>query len=96
MTIHEYIRQRFAAFGIDISEAQLLDIWANDDWTVENVLSDVQLAIVQYIPTLLAYPNVSESGFSVSWNEKGLKEYYGFMCKQLGITNVFQPKIRFI
>lgn len=96
MGIHEYITQRFASFGIQLSEAHLLDIWVNDNELTQDILEEVQKAVVQYIPTILAYPNVSESGFSQSWNEKGLKDYYTFMCKQLGIANLLQPKIKFI
>lgn len=94
MTTHEYIRQKFGSFGIQLSEADLLDIYPKvEDYEGQK---EIQVAIVRFIPSLLMRPNVSENGFSVSWDRNALKEYYNLRCKELGINNVLTPKVRFL
>ena len=40
--------------------------------------------------------NVSEGGYSISWNVEAVKLYYGALCSELGLDNVLfaRPKIR--
>lgn len=40
--------------------------------------------------------NVSEGGYSVSWNMEAVKCYYNALCNELGLENVLvnRPKIR--
>lgn len=94
MTTHEYIRQKFGSFGIQLSEADLLDIYPYDeDYAGQK---EIQVAIVRFIPSLLMRPNISENGFSMNWDRNGLKDFYSLRCKELGINNVLAPKVRFL
>lgn len=40
--------------------------------------------------------NVSEGGYSVSWNMEALKLFYNALCSELGVENVLlaRPKVR--
>lgn len=40
--------------------------------------------------------NVSEGGYSISWNIEGIKLWYSALCRELGKENVLEakPKIR--
>lgn len=40
--------------------------------------------------------NVSEGGYSVSWNMEAVKLFYNALCNELGVENVLvgRPKIR--
>ena len=40
--------------------------------------------------------NVSEGGYSVSWNMEALKLFYNALCRELGVENVLlaRPKVR--
>lgn len=40
--------------------------------------------------------NVSEGGYSVSWNMEAVKLYYNALCDELGLENVLvgRPKVR--
>lgn len=40
--------------------------------------------------------NVSEGGYSVSWNIEAVKMYYNALCNELGVENVLvgRPKVR--
>ncbi len=60
---------------------------------------EVQIAIVEYIPTLLLRPNVSENGFSISWDKRALRDFYSLRCKELGLKDKLapqKPKVRFL
>jgi hypothetical protein len=109
MTADSYIKQRFQSFGIDLSEADLLDMKlsskvSGDDEISEGNTRAVNIAIVQYIPSLMLRYNsksVSENGFSksLSWDISGIKAYYSMMCKKYGLKdelNQEKPKIKFL
>lgn len=72
---------------------------AEDEVTKENH-DVVNVGITRYIPSLLLRAtSVSENGFSMSWDIKGLKDYYSFMCRKYGLKdeiNTEKPKVRFL
>lgn len=79
--------------------AQSAHVELGDDVTQSNN-TPIKVAIVTFIPTLLLRAtSINESGFSMSWNIDGIKEYYSLMCKQLGLAdelNDNKPKITFL
>lgn len=105
MTVKEYISSKFQSFGIQLSEADLLDMSLNakkeldDEVSQDNIVS-VSVAMARFIPSLLLRAtSIGESGFSMSWNIDGIKDYYSLLCKQYGLTdelNDNKPKIRFL
>lgn len=99
MTVNEYISQRFQSFGINLSEADLLDIVEDaglDNGEVERDASNrtrVSVAIAKFIPSLLLRAiSISESGFSMSWNIQGVKDYYSFLCEKYGLKDELSNK----
>lgn len=104
MTVNEYISQRFQTFGIQLSEADLLDMCLNskisgEDEMNEDAVSRVLYGIVKFIPSLLLRAtSISESGFSMSWDIKGIKDYYSFLCKKYGLKDELsnKPKCTFL
>lgn len=98
MTIKDYITSKFQTFGIQMSEADLLDVWFNDqgnELTAE-IKPSVEIAMANFIPQLLLRPqSVSESGFSMSFNPQSLKDYYSYLCSYYGLPDQFKPTIRF-
>lgn len=105
MKVREYISSKYQSYGINLSEADLLDmaqdakVELSDEVTQSNS-TPIKVAIVSFIPTLLLRAtSINESGFSMSWNIDGIKAYYSMMCKQLGIKdelNDNKPKIKFL
>ena len=105
MTIEEYISGKFQSFGIQVSEADLLDMSLNarkelsDEISQDNIGS-VSVAMARFIPSLLLRAtSISESGFSMSWNIDGIKDYYSLLCRKYGLEdklNDNKPKIRFL
>lgn len=106
MTVKEYISQKFQSFNVNLSDADILDIVESaglDDGDIERNADNkfiVSVAIAKYIPTLLLRAtSISESGFSMSWNIQGIKEYYAYLCKQYGLIdeiNTDKPRVRFL
>lgn len=104
MTVTDYIKQKFQTFGINLSEAELLDLCLSAGVSQEDEVSDsnasrISVAMVKFIPSLLLRAtSVSESGFSMSWNIDGIKSYYAMMCKEYGLKNELstRPKVKFI
>lgn len=105
MRVKEYISQRFRSFGVSVSDADLWDISLSSSVRIEDEIdcegtNKVNVAIARFIPSLLLRAtSISESGFSMSWNIDGIKNYYSMLCKQYGLRddlNDNKPKIRFL
>lgn len=104
MTVADYIQQKFQTFGIQLSEADLLEISLNSNVRGEGEMNQdcyvrVSVAIAKFIPSLLLRAtSISESGFSMSWNIQGIKDYYSFLCKQHGLKDELsnKPKCTFL
>ena len=104
MTVNEYISQKFQTFGIQLSEADLLDMCLNSKISGEDEMNQdcydrVSVAIEKFIPSLLLRAtSISESGFSMSWDIQGIKDYYSLLCKQYGLKDELsnKPKCTFL
>ena len=105
MSIKEYISSKFQSFGIQVSEADLLDMSLNAHVDIEDdvdadVIDNISVAIARFIPSLLLRAtSISESGFSMSWNTQGVKDYYSLLCKKYGLKdelNDNKPKIHIL
>ncbi len=103
MTIEEYISGRFQSFGIQLSDADLLDMSLNANVSPDDEVTStgaISVAIARFIPSLLLRAtSISESGFSMSWNIDGIKDYYSMLCRQYGLKdelNDNKPKIRML
>ena len=104
MTVNDYIQQKFQIFGIQVSEADILDMCltskiSGEDEMNEDCYDRVSVAIAKFIPSLLLRAtSIGESGFSMSWNIQGIKDYYSFLCKKHGLKdelNTNKPKVSF-
>ena len=70
-----------------------------EDEMNEDCYGRVSVAIAKFIPSLLLRAtSISESGFSMSWNIQGIKDYYSFLCKQYGLKDELsnKPKCTFL
>lgn len=104
MTVNDYISQKFQTFGINLSEADLLEISLSSGISGEDEMDQsniglVSVAMAKFIPSLLLRAtSISENGFSMSWDVEGVKEYYSFLCKKYGLEDTLsdKPKVRFL
>lgn len=92
MTIRAYISDKLKAYSI--SEAQLVDLSISSGIDLEADVMTVSPAIVGVVLThtleecILAprLSNISESGFSMSWNYESVGQYYLWLCRKWGVT----------
>ena len=104
MIVNDYISQKFQTFGINLSEADLLEISLSSGISGEDEMDQsniglVSVAMAKFIPSLLLRAtSISENGFSMSWDTQGLKEYYSFLCKKYGLEDTLsdKSKVRFL
>ncbi|WP_195669386.1 DUF6706 family protein [Bacteroides intestinalis] len=104
MTVNDYIQKKFQTFGINLSEADLWDMCLNSKISGEDEMNEhccvrVSVAIAKFIPSLLLRAtSISESGFSMSWDIQGIKDYYSLLCKQYGLKDELsnKPKCTFL
>lgn len=65
-----------------------------------DTIGSISVAMALFIPSLLLRPtSINESGFSMSWNTQGVKDYYSLLCKKYGLKdelNDNKPKIRIL
>ena len=71
-----------------------------DDDVMSDNVDSISVAIARFIPSLLLRPtSINESGFSMSWNTQGVRDYYSLLCKKYGLKdelNDNKPKIRIL
>lgn len=99
----QYIREKISAYGMSISEADLLDVKLKagideDDELTQDNSTAVAYGLVWLIPQLLARPkSISEGGVSVSWDTAGLRDFYSLLCKNYGFDDELndKPKVTF-
>ncbi len=98
MTYREYISATVSRFGASQTDIDL--ILANQTATIPDADADVdsriaKTALVQEFATLIPLQNVSEGGYSVSWNMDAVKLWYNQICGELGMDPIATtPKIR--
>lgn len=102
MTVKDYITSKFQSFGYKISDADLLDVYnASGLSELMEVDADntnlINLGLIAFIPSLLLHPkSISENGFSMSWDVKGMKEFYSYLCVKYGKEDTLTDKPRII
>lgn len=98
MTVNEYISQKFQKFEVELSEADILDMFLDSKIIGEDEMNDdcygrVSVMIAKFIPSLLLRAtSISESGFSMGWDIQGIKDYYSYLCKRYGLKDELTDK----
>lgn len=91
MTVRDYIEQKFSSYGT-LSEADVLEFSLNtnlspDEEVSKEILPEVELGMIGLIPSFLLRPtSVTESGFSISWDKDGLRQFYLYLCERNDVT----------
>lgn len=100
MTIGEYIEQKFQSFGIELSEADILDISLTsgiglDEGISGDNINPITVAIVKFIPDLLLrYSSFSEGDLSLSWADMKEKiiAWYSLRCSEYDLEDKLSNK----
>lgn len=97
MTNKEYLTTILGKFGVSSEEIDLAlleqDINPNGEVTGKGDIITLKRAIYYQMPLMFAgMQNVSEGGYSISWNLDGIKMWYSALAKELGLPDNLVPK----
>ncbi len=98
MTNKEYITKLL--HGLDVSEEDVDIILIKGDLLpdAKASVSNCDNAVYNRMSVVLksVLRNVSEGGYSISWNMEAVKLFYNSLCNELGKPNVLvgRPKVR--
>ena len=97
MTYKEWFTRTTTRFGIEAADVEL--ILTNQQSAIPDANAEVDVttakkALCKEFGSLIPLANVSEGGYSVSWNWEAIKFWYKQTCGELGITPLTTPKVR--
>lgn len=101
MTYLQYVTVTLGKFGLSTSEVEFIltesDLDPDDTVTTAEQKLLIKKAMYNYVPLLMSgLQNVSEGGYSVTWNLEGLRLWYSFLATELGLVDLLNvgPKVR--
>lgn len=98
MTNKQYLVKSLSGLNISEDDIDIVLMKSNLDGEAEADVRGCDEATYRRMSLILkgATQNVSESGYSISWNMDAVKAYYSALCTELGLDNVLfsRPKIR--
>ena len=97
MTVREYIAGKFGRFGIELSDADYMDISffvnISDCITKDNKTEVFRRLALDVIPFWKAERNsVEENGFKIG-SMKDFDGFYDWLCKMAGVDNMLGSSI---
>ena len=96
MTNKEYLVQFLAGLNVSDGDIDIILLKGGIDPVLPADASECDRAVYNRMSVVLkgAMQNVSEGGYSVSWNMDAVKLFYAALCEELGLENVLAVKIR--
>lgn len=92
-TNREYLAASLSKFGLTENDIDLIMV-EHPELTGSLDVKACKLAIYGSLSNILPTANISEGGYSVSWNMDALKMWYKSLCNELGKPNALKPAIR--
>ena len=97
MTYKEWFSHTVSRFGVEGGDVDLMLANQQDaipDPDAEVDTTTAKRALCKEFGSIIPLANVSEGGYSVSWNWETIKFWYNQTCSELGITPMTTPKVR--
>lgn len=97
MKYREWVTTTVKRFGVTGEDVEL--ILANQKALIPDPEEEAdptiaKTALVKEFASIIPLANVSEGGYSVTWNWEAIKTWYNLTCGELGITPSDKPKVR--
>lgn len=97
MTYKQWITKTGARFQLSADDVDLIltnrtDLIPNPDAVVD--VKTAKTALCKEFASLIPLANVSEGGYSITWNWDALKLWYSQTCAELGLQDITKPQIR--
>ena len=98
MTNKEYLIKSLNGMNLSDDDIDIIMVKAGLDVDADLDIKACDTAVYKRFSVILkgTMQNVSEGGYSVSWNIDAIKLFYNALCNELGKENVLvnRPKIR--
>ena len=97
MTYKEWFSRTVSRYGVEGGDVDLMLANQQDaipDPDAEVDTTTAKRALCKEFGSIIPLANVSEGGYSVSWNWEAIKFWYYQTCSELGITPMTTPKVR--
>lgn len=97
MTYREWMNRTCARFSMEEADAELVLVNQRGripDPDEEADPDTAKRALCAEIAAVIPLANVSEGGYSVSWNWEAVRFWYKQTCAELGITEHGAPRLR--
>lgn len=98
MTNKQYLTKALSGLNMAEDDIDIILVKSELDADADVDVRGCDMATYNRMSVLFkaALLNVSEGGYSVSWNMDALKLYYNALCSELGAENVLiaRPKVR--
>lgn len=97
-TNKEYLVASLKGLNVTEDDIDLIILKSDMDADAKADPKACDMAIYKRMSVVLGatMQNVTEGGFSLSWNMEAVKVYYNALCNELGVENVLvgRPKVR--
>ena len=98
MTNKEYTTKSLNGLNISEDDIDIILLKSSIDADAPADVRTCDMAIYRRMSVVIkgVMQNVSEGGYSISWNMDAVKLFYNALCNELGVENVLvnRPKIR--
>ncbi len=98
MTNREYITKSLNGLNVSDDDIEVIMLKGSVDADAPADVTACDMAIYRRMSAVVKgmAQNISEGGYSVSWNMDAVKLFYAALCNELGVENVLvnRPKIR--
>lgn len=98
MTNKEYITKSLSGLNVSDDDIDIILAKANLNGSSVADVHACDMAIYNRMSVVVKSmtQNVTEGGYSISWNMDAVKMFYNALCNELGVENVLmsRPKVR--
>lgn len=98
MTNKEYVTKTLNGLAISDDDVEIIMLKGSVDADAPADTNACDMAVYRRMSAVIKgmTQNVSEGGYSISWNMDAVKLFYAALCNELGVENVLvnRPKIR--
>jgi hypothetical protein len=98
MTNKEYLTKSLNGLNVSEDDIEIILLKSSLDLDAIVDVAACDKAVYNRMSVILkgATRNISEGGYSVSWNMEAVKLYYASLCNELDLENVLvgRPKVR--
>jgi hypothetical protein len=98
VTSKEYLSKFLSGLNVSEDDIDIILLKSSIDADAAADAAACDRAVYSRMSVILkgAAQNVSEGGYSVSWNMEAVRMFYSSLCNELGLDNVLdgRPKVR--